>query len=279
MSLCSVAVAQFLVSAPVLLGQDRGVPQHPEVQAAGSALPDAPRPQQEDTVTLRGTPLRVLRDQGHIWTSPLRVKVHDLVWLAPLAVATGAAIATDHRAMTSVVSHDSSFNNANTNASNVLAGGIIALPVAVYGAGYLKDNAHAREAGLLGGESLLDGLVVEQGVKLIFWRERPNVDGGHGKFFQTGVGVDSSFPSSHSVLAWSSAAVLAAEYPSPWSQVGIYSLATGVSVTRVLGQQHFPSDVLVGSALGWLVGHYVYRAHHHHADRDHGYRERGSRFH
>ena len=40
---------------------------------------------------------------------------------------------------------------------------------------------------------------------------------------------------------------LAGEYSKPWQQVGIYTLATGVSLTRVLGQEHFPTDVLLGS--------------------------------
>ena len=75
--------------------------------------------------------------------------------------------------------------------------------------------------------------------------------------------VDSSFPSSHCVVAWSAAAVIAGEYPSRWTQFLIYSAATGVSLTRVMGQQHFPSDVLVGSAAGWLVGHYVFHHHNH----------------
>jgi hypothetical protein len=35
-----------------------------------------------------------------------------------------------------------------------------------------------------------------------------------------------------------------------------------VTVTRVTGKQHFPSDVLIGSALGWYFGRQVYRAHH-----------------
>lgn len=97
---------------------------------------------------------------------------------------------------------------------------------------------------------------------MIFWREPPTVDHAHGRFFQSSVGVDSSFPSSHALPSWSSAAVLAEEYPSPWARAGIYSFATGVSLTRVMGQEHSPSDVLVGSAVGWLVGHYVYRKHH-----------------
>jgi membrane-associated phospholipid phosphatase len=43
----------------------------------------------------------------------------------------------------------------------------------------------------------------------------------------------------------------------------VYSAATGVSLTRVLGQEHFPSDVLVGGAAGWLIGRYVVRRHLH----------------
>jgi membrane-associated phospholipid phosphatase len=99
---------------------------------------------------------------------------------------------------------------------------------------------------------------VEQRLKLIFWRERPNVDNARGLFFQSTAGWDSSLPSSHGVLAWSAAAVIAAADPSRWTQLGVYSLASGVSLTRVLGQEHFPTDVLVGSIAGWLIGHYVY---------------------
>ena len=239
-------------------------------EVAGVSLPDAPQPQAAekgeaedgDAVTLRNTPEHILHDQGAIWTSPLRLRPHDLEWLVPLTLATGAAIATDHRALSSVVSHDATFNHANVDASNVLTGGLIAAPVILYGMGRFQVDAHAQEAGILSGEAVIDGLVVEQGMKLVFWRERPSTDHGRGRFFQTSVGVDSSFPSSHSMLAWSSAAVIAGEYPSRWAQLGIYSMATGVSLTRVLGQEHFPSDALVGSAVGWLVGRYVYRKHH-----------------
>lgn len=242
----------------------------PASEVAAVSLPDAPLPQtaeaarteNKDAVTLRNTPLHIVEDQGVIWTSPLRIRPHDMEWLIPLTLATGAAIGTDHRAMSSVVSHDPTFNHDNVDVSNVLTGGLIAAPVALFGMGQYRGDAHESETGILGGEALVDGVVVEQGMKLIFYRERPHVDSARGRFFQTGVGVDSSFPSSHSVLAWSSAAVIAEEYPSRWVQFGAYSMATGVSVTRVLGQEHFPSDVLAGSAAGWLVGHYVFRKRH-----------------
>ena len=228
------------------------------------ALPDAPQAQThgQSDLTIRALPANVLKDQAAIWTSPFHIRGRDLMIVAPLVLATGAAIATDRRALRDVVSLDPAFNNDNTNASNVMIGGFIAAPVILYGVGHFRDNEHARETGLLGAEALVDGVVVEQGMKLIFWRERPYQDLGRGRFFQSSAGVDSSFPSSHSVLAWSAAAVIAGEYHNPWTQILVYSGAAGISFTRLMGQQHFPSDVLVGSAAGWLVGHYVYKHRH-----------------
>lgn len=228
---------------------------------SGAAIPEAPQPQEQQAVTVRSSPQDVLRDQPVIWTSPARIRAKDLKWLVPLTLATGAAIATDHRAMRDVVSRDPSFNNASVNASNALVGGFIAMPVAIYGFGHFHQDEHARQAGILAGEALVDGLVVEQGMKLISWRERPNVDDARGRFFQSSAGVDSSFPSSHCVVAWATASAIAGEYSSRWTQVAVYSAATGVALTRVMGQEHFPSDVLVGSAAGWLIGHYVVHRH------------------
>ncbi|HEV2485539.1 MAG TPA: phosphatase PAP2 family protein [Terracidiphilus sp.] len=266
--LCASAGGQTVDSASL---------QPPSGDSVGS-LPDAPLPQtgqtgskavgqtakaeDSDEVTVRGTPGNILRDQAAIWTSPVRLRAGDLEWFLPLAAATGAAIATDRSAMTHVVSKDPGFNQKNIDVSNALIGGFIAAPVALFGYGHFRQIPRAHEAGILSAEAMIDGVVVEQGMKLMFWRERPDVDSARGKFFQTGAGIDSSFPSSHSVVAWSAAAVLAGEYPSRLSQLLIYSGAAGVSLTRVMGQQHFPSDVVVGSAAGWLVGHYVFRKHH-----------------
>lgn len=223
---------------------------------------DAPQPAVNDTVTIRDTPMNILRDQAVFWTSPARIRTHDLKWLAPLAAATGVALATDSYTLRHVVSHDPQFNHNNVDASNAMLTVLIAVPVVSFGYGQITGSEHPRETGILGGESLVNAFVLEQGTKLIFWRERPGVDNANGHFFQTNVGVDSSFPSSHSVFAWSTAAVIAGEYPSAWSQATVYTLATGVSLTRVLGQEHFPTDVLVGGAIGWLAGHYVYKVRH-----------------
>jgi membrane-associated phospholipid phosphatase len=231
------------------------------------SLPDAPTPQAspQNDVSVRNLPRNFLHDQAAIWTSPKDIRTHDLEWLLPLAAATGVALGTDHYVMTQVVSTNPSFNQANINASNVMTYSIIASPIALYGFGLAKQDDHAREAGILAAEAMVDGVVVEQGLKLVFWQERPYQDQARGRFFQSSAGIDSSFPSSHTLIAFSAASALAAEYPNRWVQLLLYSGATGVGLTRVLGRDHFPADTLVGGALGWLIGHNVVKRHHHHA--------------
>ena len=230
-------------------------------------LPNAPSPQpssQEDA-TVHNLPRNFVRDQAAIWTSPKDLRVHDLKWLLPLSAATGVALGTDHYVMTQVVSTNPSFNQANINVSNAMVYSFVASPAVLYGFGRLQRNDHAREAGILTAEAMVDGVVVEQGVKLITWQERPYQDNAKGKFFQSSAGIDSSFPSSHTLIAFSAASALAAEYPSRWTQLLLYTGAGGVGLARVLGQDHFPSDVLVGGALGWLIGHNVVKRHRHHS--------------
>lgn len=238
----------------------------PAYSPAGVEGADHPLDQQEHPpVTVRKAPISVARDLVNIAVSPAYIRTADLKWLLPLAGATAAAFATDTRSVTEVVSSNPSFNQTSVNASNGLVGGLIAAPVAMFAIGQFRQQEHLRETGILGSEGMVDAVVVDELVKLCAFRERPNVDRGQGEFFIGSAGPDSSFVSEHSMIAWSSAAVIAAEYPSKWKQAAVYSLATGVSLTRVLGQEHFPSDVLLGAAGGWLIGHYVYRAHHHRA--------------
>jgi membrane-associated phospholipid phosphatase len=230
----------------------------PLTDGPGGTLPDAPAAQ--IPVTEKGLPLAILKDQVAIWTSPVRIRAHDLIWLLPLGAATGVTLATDTDAMRDL-SRNPGFNKDSVNASNALLGGEIAIPVTLYGVGLFKGDVHARETGILSGEALADSVVLDQVTKIIFRRERPLYNNAAGDFFSSNAGSNNSFPSSHSMLAWTIAGVTAGEYPSKWVQLGAYSLASSVSLMRVLGQEHFPTDVLVGGAAGWLVGHYVFKKH------------------
>lgn len=252
-----------------------------EALNGSSSLPDAPSaillsaarssasldtgilpPNAQEPLTLKKLPLRFFTDEAKIVTSPLRVRKSDLKWLLPLAGATAAAFATDSKTMREVVSRNPSFNQANSTSSDVLRDISIGVPVLMFGAGQFRGNDRLRETGLLGGEAMIDAYVFDEAIKYVTLRERPNLDNARGRFFLGDASSNPSFISGHSIVAWSSAAVLAGEYSKPWQQATVYTLASGVSLTRVLGQQHFPSDVLLGSAAGWLIGHYVYRVHH-----------------
>jgi membrane-associated phospholipid phosphatase len=65
---------------------------------------------------------------------------------------------------------------------------------------------------------------------------------------------------------WAFAHVVAGQYNGLATNLLVYGAATTVSVSRVVARQHFPSDVIVGSTLGWLVGGYVL----HHRSIEHG---------
>ncbi|HEY4382772.1 MAG TPA: phosphatase PAP2 family protein [Acidobacteriaceae bacterium] len=263
-----------LASSSVLLTQSNPTATIADVDA----LPDAPSaigstagntadvPLEQEShpgVTIKRAPLDVARNGVNIFASPTYLRKRDLKWVLPVAAGTAVAFATDTHTMTSVVSTNPSFNQTAVNVSNGLVDGLIAAPVALFGIGQLRHEERPRETGILGGEAMVGAFVVGQVVKLCTFRERPSADGAQGEFYTGSAGADSSFVSTHSLVAWSSAAVIAGEYPSKWVQLGVYTAAAGVSASRVLGREHFPSDVLLGAAGGWLIGHYVFRAHHH----------------
>ncbi|HKO20485.1 MAG TPA: phosphatase PAP2 family protein [Acidobacteriaceae bacterium] len=223
-------------------------------------LEDVPHP----AVELKHAPLNVLGDTYRIFTSPIYLRAGDLKWMVPMAAAAGVSLSQDSHVSRDIVSHDPGFNNTADNISYDLEYSFLAGSATMYGAGLFRGNDHLRETGFLSGEAQVDALIFDSIVKLGSFRERPNADNFSGRFFQLSAGPDSSFISGHAIDAWSAAAVIAAEYPSPWVQVGAYSGATATALTRVLAEKHFPTDVLLGSAAGWMIGHYVVRAHHHH---------------
>jgi membrane-associated phospholipid phosphatase len=81
-----------------------------------------------------------------------------------------------------------------------------------------------------------------------------NLRHSRGEFWEGG----KSFPSGHSAASFAFASVLTHRYPhNPWVRWGAYALATGVSLGRLAGKKHFPSDVLVGATVGYVTGAYL----------------------
>ncbi len=198
-----------------------------------------------------------LEDQETLWSSPFHLKSNDIPWLAGAAVTTALFYGSDK----AIEAHTSALHsNRGQQISNAGVGLFAGAAGLFYLTGSLKQYEHARETGFLTGEAGIDALAVNSILQLAFQRARPG-EKNAGQFFAGG----SSFPSNHSAVAWAAASVIAHEYPGWGTKALSYGLASAVSITRVTGEKHFTSDVLVGSALGWVVGQQVYKKRH---DRD-----------
>jgi membrane-associated phospholipid phosphatase len=219
----------------------------------------SPTPQPSPTQTLEHEFFKnVLRDQKAIWTSPFHLQTKDVRWLAPLSLGTAALIATDHQ----TADEDAASDNHSKASRVVSYFGSAYATAGIAGAFYLVGRAghdsKARETGLLGFEALLDSNLVVLPLKEATGRRRPYQE-NRGDFFKGG----SSFPSGHAINAWSMATVIASEYHEhPAVEITAYGLASAVSIARLAGNYHFLSDVLVGSAMGYGIGRYVYHTHH-----------------
>jgi hypothetical protein len=237
----------------------------PAAPADGTPVTGPPAPQASPTPRTKSSPTpesefvrNVLRDQRAIWTSPFHLSRADSRWLLPVGLSTVALVATDRHTAGAIddddhlnVSHDISFIGSTY--------GVAGIAATFYVVGRASHNARARETGLLGGEALIDGGIVSLALKTVSQRPRPRVDDASGEFFDRG----NSFPSGHAIAAWSLASVVAEEYHDrPLARFGAYGLAAAVSVARYTGRNHFLSDALVGSAIGYGIGRYVYRTHH-----------------
>lgn len=196
-------------------------------------------------------------DQKAIWTSPARLQPAEADWLVPLGLATGGMLATDTEYSKHLSNSPSRLQNSN-DFSNYGIGALAGVGGAFYFWGQITHDEHRSETGLLAGEAALDSFGMVNGLKYAFGRERPLVNQYRRNFWQGG----DSFPSEHAAAAWSIASVIAHEYPGPLTTFLAYGMASAISTSRVTAKQHFPSDVLIGSAIGWFVGQHVYRAHH-----------------
>jgi membrane-associated phospholipid phosphatase len=271
----SVGMMALLASTAVALGQSTLLPT--PASDSGSAAPapqsnnqtkaadagDAPDnpqpadPSENSENKVRTLPWQLLHDQIGMWTSPARLKLSDATWLVPTGGFAAALFATDSD-FSRHLSNDPNtllrYKHISDYGTYSMVGGVGAL----YLLGLTTQNEHARESGFLSGESAIDSLIVVEALEYATGRQRPYQGNGTGPFRSGGT----SFPSEHSAVSWSIAGTIAHEYPSPFVKFLAYGAATLISVSRITAKEHFPSDVFVGAAIGYLASEYVYRQHH-----------------
>jgi membrane-associated phospholipid phosphatase len=198
-----------------------------------------------------------------LWLRPFQPRRADLPWAAAFFGTTAGLIAVDRHVGQSLSANPPGagyhFGKTVSALGTPLTGGAIA--GTFYLVGRARKNPYAQATGILSIRAVVDSVIIVKALKAATQRPRPTFSGGttrdhnaDGQFFSGG----SSFPSGHTIGAFSFATVIAERYRErPWVPVTAYSLAGLVGVARIVERQHFPSDVFVGAALGYLIGRHV----------------------
>ena len=213
-----------------------------------------------------------MKDEVKIWSKPFTLKKKDFNYLIPALAATGLVMYFDKPISTEI----RNYNNKNRDLNNYnqsitqLGQGSNNLGIAALFSigGLLFKNHRALETGILSTEAIFHSGLVVFVAKTLAGRERPLVeeDNGHFDFLSEPNAGSShhSFPSGHTISAWSIATVIATEYEDvKWVPYTCYTLATAVGVSRISLSKHWPSDVMVGSMLGYAIGRMVVKNHQH----------------
>ncbi|HZP23499.1 MAG TPA: phosphatase PAP2 family protein [Terriglobales bacterium] len=193
------------------------------------------------------------QDELHFLKAPFTKKA--IPWDIVVLGGTAALAASD---ADENILHDipTSWHPTSLNISDGALYGSVATVGGIYLTGLLTKNEHEQEVGMRTAEAVADSVILYGAMKVIVQRQRPYSGVGEGKFF-AGNWLHGSFPSGHSMFTWTIASAVAHQYHSIPLDLLVYGLASTVSVTRVTAGQHFPSDVLVGTVLGYFVGDYV----------------------
>ena len=143
--------------------------------------------------------------------------------------------------------------------------------------GFIFKNEKIKSTAFLATQSYITAGAIETILKYLTSRQRPNyIDPQtnindptfHGPFYKfknqtSGLSTNSSFPSGHTTAVFAAATVYALEYKHhPWIPIVSYSFATLVGISRLTEDKHWPTDVLVGAALGYLSGRQVVNNYH-----------------
>jgi membrane-associated phospholipid phosphatase len=209
----------------------------------------------------------ILEDQQHIWTFPVRLaQGHDLLPTAAVAGVSTALMLGVDAPVAQAVHGTSDFDGFNRIfSSNATTIGILAVPVSLYAAGYWRRDAKMTNTALLSAEALASAEVLAVVFKTATNRLRPSDVPPYTSFgdswFEGGSRLSSShqsFPSGHTIAAFSVATVVARRYGSHrWVPFVAYGAAAAVGFSRISLSAHFASDVFLGGVFGYSISRFT----------------------
>ena len=256
LAVASLALASLAIP-PRVVGQTAASPVTP---------PPPPPPPFDRPVSWKLLVPNLIHDQKHMWSFPARL-AQGQSWIPTGAVlgTTAGLIALDPSAAT-YFHGTSTFQGLN----GVFAGkatlvGIIAAPVSLYAVGLFRSDSKMKRTALLAAEAVADSEFVATVLKDATRRVRPAGIPAGGSYsdswFESPGSLwrgKGSFPSGHTIAAFSVATVIARRYGNHrWVPFAAYGMAALVGFSRLTLEAHFLSDVFLGGALGYSISRFA----------------------
>jgi hypothetical protein len=137
------------------------------------------------------------------------------------------------------------------------------LCITLYTTGSFANSNKTKKIGFEIGQALIYSEVISFTSKTIIGRARPNTGRSSDYFtaFALFRSPYNSFPAGHTDAAFALSTVLAKNTDSYLLKVVAYLPAALTIFARVYTEQHWTSDVFIGSALGYFVGNWVVNIH------------------
>jgi membrane-associated phospholipid phosphatase len=209
----------------------------------------------------------IASDQKRIWLFPLKLgQANHAIPTASVAVTTAGLVALDPFDA-SYFRRTTAFNGFNrVLSSNATTGGIVVVPASLYVAGLVRKDSKMQKTALLAGEAVADAEIVTTALKDIDRRVRPVAVRPQGNYSDTWFDStgsilrgNGSFPSGHTITAFSVATIVARRYGKQhrWVPFAAYGMASLVGLSRVSLSAHFVSDVFMGAALGYSISRFA----------------------
>jgi membrane-associated phospholipid phosphatase len=143
--------------------------------------------------------------------------------------------------------------------------GTITAPALLYATGVIRKDPKMQHTALLAAEAVADAEAVTTVLKDATKRVRPAGISPRGNYYDSWfeskgsfLRGNGSFPSGHTIAAFSVATVVARRYRNHrWVPYAAYSMATLVGLSRLSLSAHFASDVLAGGAFGYSIARFA----------------------